>query len=102
MNNFDHPNIVKLLGVSFADEPHHLVIELMEGGDLLGFLRSSRPTEVMPSQLSLKELICMMVDVGRGGSYLEANKHVHRDLAARNCLISSRSSSMRITKIGNF
>uniref|UniRef100_A0A914C3G4 receptor protein-tyrosine kinase n=1 Tax=Acrobeloides nanus TaxID=290746 RepID=A0A914C3G4_9BILA len=102
MNNFDHPNIVKLLGVSFADEPHHLVIELMEGGDLLGFLRTSRPTEVMPSQLSLKELICMMVDVGRGGSYLEANKHVHRDLAARNCLISSRSSSMRITKIADF
>lgn len=62
----------------------------------------SRPSECLPSQLSLYELIGMMVDVGRGAAYLEANRHVHRDLAARNCLISSRNSNTRITKIGNF
>lgn len=44
----------------------------------------------------------MMVDIGRGAVYLEANNHVHRDLAARNCLISSRNSHSRITKIGIF
>ncbi|VDK54323.1 unnamed protein product [Anisakis simplex] len=102
MNNFDHPNIVKLMGVSLESEPYYLIIELMEGGDLLGFLRSSRPSDCLPSQLSLCELIDMMVDVGRGGSYLEANRHVHRDLAARNCLISSRNSHARVTKIADF
>uniref|UniRef100_A0A0M3KEM2 receptor protein-tyrosine kinase n=1 Tax=Anisakis simplex TaxID=6269 RepID=A0A0M3KEM2_ANISI len=101
-SNFDHPNIVKLMGVSLESEPYYLIIELMEGGDLLGFLRSSRPSDCLPSQLSLCELIDMMVDVGRGGSYLEANRHVHRDLAARNCLISSRNSHARVTKIADF
>ncbi|VBB28688.1 unnamed protein product, partial [Acanthocheilonema viteae] len=102
MNSFDHPNIVKLLGVSLETEPYFLIIELMEGGDLLGFLRSSRPSDCLPSQLSLYELIGMMVDVGRGAAYLEVKKRVHRDLAARNCLISSRNSNTRITKIADF
>uniref|UniRef100_A0A914ZLI3 receptor protein-tyrosine kinase n=1 Tax=Parascaris univalens TaxID=6257 RepID=A0A914ZLI3_PARUN len=69
MNNFDHPNIVKLMGVSLESEPYYLIIELMEGGDLLGFLRSSRPSDCLPSQLSLCELIDMMVDVGRGADF---------------------------------
>uniref|UniRef100_A0A1I8EBK5 receptor protein-tyrosine kinase n=1 Tax=Wuchereria bancrofti TaxID=6293 RepID=A0A1I8EBK5_WUCBA len=99
MNSFDHPNIVKLLGVSLETEPYFLIVELMEGGDLLGFLRSSRPSDCFPSQLSLYELIGMMVDVGRGAAYLEVKKRIHRDLAARNCLISSRNSNTRITKI---
>uniref|UniRef100_A0AC35FXV0 Protein kinase domain-containing protein n=1 Tax=Panagrolaimus sp. PS1159 TaxID=55785 RepID=A0AC35FXV0_9BILA len=102
MNNFDHPNIVKLLGVCFQDVPHLLIIELMEGGDLLKFLRSCRPMDTAPSQLSLNEIFSIMIDVGRGCAYLEMNKHVHRDLAARNCLITSRSSSMRVTKIADF
>ncbi|EJD76761.1 TK protein kinase [Loa loa] len=102
MNSFDHPNIVKLLGVSLETEPYFLIIELMEGGDLLGFLRSSRPSDCLPSQLSLYELIGMMVDIGRGAAYLEVKKRVHRDLAARNCLISSRNSNTRITKIADF
>lgn len=43
----------------------------------------------------------MLIDIGRGGAYLESNRHVHRDLAARNCLISSRNPHPhRVTKIG--
>lgn len=91
---------MKLLGVSLDSEPHFLVIELMEGGDLHAFLKWSRPEGSTPSHLCLKEMLSMMVDVGRGCAYLEENKHVHRDLAARNCLISSRYSSTRVTKIG--
>ncbi|KAK0410497.1 hypothetical protein QR680_005159 [Steinernema hermaphroditum] len=102
MNNFDHPNIVRLLGVSFDSEPNFLIIELMEGGDLLAFLRSSRPRGSLPSQLSLLDLLTMMIDIGRGCAYLEMNKHVHRDLAARNCLISSRNAQLRVTKIADF
>jgi proto-oncogene tyrosine-protein kinase ROS len=77
-SNFDHPNIVKLLGVCIDSEPHYLLIELIEGGDLLSYLRSSRPTETMPSQLSLKDLLAMMIDLGNGAAYLEMQKHVHR------------------------
>ncbi|TKR60741.1 hypothetical protein L596_027940 [Steinernema carpocapsae] len=102
MNNFDHPNIVRLLGVAFDSDPNFLIIELMEGGDLLAFLRASRPRHSLPSQLSLLDLLAMMIDIGRGCAYLEMNKHVHRDLAARNCLISSRNAQLRVTKIADF
>uniref|UniRef100_A0A7E4UPM6 receptor protein-tyrosine kinase n=1 Tax=Panagrellus redivivus TaxID=6233 RepID=A0A7E4UPM6_PANRE len=102
MNNFDHPNIVKLLGVCFEAEPHWLILELMEGGDLLNFLRQCRPRDTAPSQLSLSEIFSIMIDIGRGCAYLEMNRHVHRDLAARNCLITSTSSPMRVTKIADF
>ncbi|CAJ0589937.1 unnamed protein product [Cylicocyclus nassatus] len=101
MNNFDHPNIVKLLGVCMEGPKEYLILELMEGGDLLNFLKASSPTESFPSQLSLRDVLSMLVDIGRGGAYLESNRHVHRDLAARNCLISSKSPHpRRVTKIG--
>uniref|UniRef100_A0A183CJK0 Protein-tyrosine-phosphatase n=1 Tax=Globodera pallida TaxID=36090 RepID=A0A183CJK0_GLOPA len=79
-----------------------LVLELMDGGDMRNFLRQSRPYRNRPSRVSLRELIAMIVDVGRGCVYLEKYKHVHRDLAARNCLISSTTSLQRVTKIADF
>ncbi|VDO43743.1 unnamed protein product [Haemonchus placei] len=100
-SNFDHPNIVKLLGVCLEGPKEYLILELMEGGDLLNFLKASSPTDSYPSQLSLRDVLSMLIDIGRGGAYLESIRHVHRDLAARNCLISSRTSrSNRVTKIG--
>ncbi|KAK6756999.1 hypothetical protein RB195_015058 [Necator americanus] len=101
MNNFDHPNIVKLLGVCLEGPKEYLILELMEGGDLLNFLKASSPTDSFPSQLSLRDVLSMLIDIGRGGAYLESNQHVHRDLAARNCLISSGTPHRnRVTKIG--
>ncbi|CAK5124528.1 unnamed protein product [Meloidogyne enterolobii] len=102
MNNFDHPNIVKLLGVNMEQGEHFLVLELMDGGDLLGFLRECRPKKGRSSRLCLRDLIAIAVDVGRGCVHLETYKHVHRDLAARNCLISSKTSPQRVTKIADF
>ncbi|KAK6052851.1 fibronectin type III domain protein [Cooperia oncophora] len=101
--NFDHPNIVKLLGVCLEGPKEYLILELMEGGDLLNFLKASSPTDSYPSQLSLRDVLSMLIDIGRGGAYLESIRHVHRDLAARNCLISSRTPrSHRVTKIADF
>ncbi|KRY72990.1 Protein roller-3 [Trichinella pseudospiralis] len=102
MSHFDHPNIVALRGVCFETEPHWIILELMEAGDLLKYLRSVRATNSMPSQVSLKDLLCIAIDVARGCTYLEEIHHVHRDLAARNCLITSRNPTMRVVKIGDF
>ncbi|XP_003375286.1 putative kinase domain protein [Trichinella spiralis] len=102
MSHFDHPNIVALRGVCFETEPHWIILELMEAGDLLKYLRSVRATNSMPSQVSLKDLLCIAIDVARGCTYLEEIHHVHRDLAARNCLITSRNPAMRVVKIGDF
>lgn len=46
MSTFDDENIVKLLGVCLESEPLWIIIELMEAGDLLTYLRTVRPTEV--------------------------------------------------------
>ncbi|VDM58303.1 unnamed protein product [Angiostrongylus costaricensis] len=63
----------------------------------------SSPTDSSPSQLSLRDVLSMLIDVGRGCAYLESNRHVHRDLAARNCLISSKTPHHhRVTKIADF
>ena len=58
MSQFDSDYIVKLLGVCIDKDPYYLLLELMNRGDLVGFLRKSRPTRVSrdcidASQLSL-------------------------------------------------
>ncbi|KAI3416765.1 protein tyrosine kinase activity protein [Globodera pallida] len=60
-------------------------IILVTRTNLLVCLR--RPYRNRPSRVSLRELIAMIVGVGRGCVYLEKYKHVHRDLAARNCCL---------------
>lgn len=39
LEQYDHPNIVKLIGICSAKEPIYIVMELMLGGDFLTFLR---------------------------------------------------------------
>ncbi|PAV75250.1 hypothetical protein WR25_17691 [Diploscapter pachys] len=101
MNNFDHPSIVKLLGVCLNTIPELLITEYMDCGDLLTFLRSSVPTDSTASEVSLRDLLSIIIDVNRGAAYLEMNKHVHRNIAAKNCLISKQSNNL-ITKLGDF
>lgn len=45
-SKFDHPHILKLLGVCLLNEPQYLILELMEGGDLLSYLRGARKQKV--------------------------------------------------------
>lgn len=49
MGQFNSEFIVRLLGVCFDVEPYYLLMELMNAGDLLSFLRASRPNKVMVS-----------------------------------------------------
>lgn len=46
MSNFKHEHILSLLGVCLDNDPQFIILELMEGGDLLSFLRNSRPSVV--------------------------------------------------------
>ena len=42
MSNFRHPHILQFMGISFDDDMSCIVMELMDGGDLLSVLRSCR------------------------------------------------------------
>ncbi|XP_044258516.1 proto-oncogene tyrosine-protein kinase ROS isoform X1 [Tribolium madens] len=101
MSNFKHEHILQLLGVCLDNDPHFIIMELMQGGDLLTYLRSSRNPNTDTPSLSLIELLKMCVDVAKGCRYLEEMHFVHRDLACRNCLVSSKDPD-RIVKIGDF
>lgn len=53
MSNFRHKHILSLLGVCLDNDPHFIIMELMEAGDLLGYLRARRPMLVRKSHLNL-------------------------------------------------
>lgn len=46
MNNFKHKHILQLIGVCLDNDPNFIIMELMEEGDLLSYLRKNRPTSV--------------------------------------------------------
>ncbi|XP_052417407.1 tyrosine-protein kinase Fes/Fps isoform X1 [Carassius gibelio] len=92
LKQYDHPNIVKLIGVCTQKQPIYIIMELVQGGDFLSFLRTEG------HNLRTKMLIKMAENVASGMAYLESKKCIHRDLAARNCLVGERS----VVKISDF
>lgn len=110
MSNFKHDHILRLIGICLSNNNNllYIVMELMQGGDLLSFLRNNRPTSSKPTtSLMLSDLVCMCVDVASGCRYLEEKHFVHRDIAARNCLVKNLpidedGHCRRVVKIGDF
>ncbi|XP_071782213.2 tyrosine-protein kinase receptor TYRO3 [Centroberyx gerrardi] len=92
MKNFDHDNVVRLLGVTLEREqdsplPIPLVIlPFMKHGDLRRFLIAMRYGDI-PMFVPLQSLLRFMIDIAAGMEYLSSQGFLHRDLAARNCML---------------
>ncbi|NWR36349.1 FES kinase, partial [Tachuris rubrigastra] len=93
LKQYRHPNIVRLIGVCTQKQPIYIVMELVQGGDFLSFLRSEGP------HLRVKELVRMTENAAAGMEYLESKHCIHRDLAARNCLVTERNT-LKISDFG--
>lgn len=93
LKQYDHPNIVKLIGVCTQRQPIYIVMELVSGGDFLSFLRRKK------DELKTKQLLRFAVDAAAGMAYLESKNCIHRDLAARNCLVGE-SNVLKISDFG--
>ncbi|XP_071955020.1 proto-oncogene tyrosine-protein kinase ROS-like [Antedon mediterranea] len=104
MGNFKHPNILALLGVCLDNDPQYIILELMEGGDLLNYIRGARGVAGGPAKLTLLNLVDIVIDVAEGCKYLESMHFVHRDIAARNCLVTTKEYDVSncSVKIGDF
>ncbi|KAM0730384.1 Tyrosine-protein kinase transforming protein ros [Formica fusca] len=103
MKYFRHKHVLRLLAICLDPEIPSIVLELMETGDLLQYLRDSRKLQPSDSQaLRLQDLFAICEDVARGCRYLEDLRFVHRDLACRNCLVSAGDRENRVVKIGDF
>ncbi|XP_034126553.1 tyrosine-protein kinase Fer isoform X2 [Drosophila guanche] len=92
LKQYDHPNIVKLIGICVQKQPIMIVMELVLGGSLLTYLRKNS------NGLSARQQMGMCRDAAAGMRYLESKNCIHRDLAARNCLVDLEHS----VKISDF
>jgi len=92
LKQYEHPNIVRFIGICVQKQPIMIVMELVPGGSLLNYLRSNA------DKLPTKALLGMCVDAASGMEYLESKNCIHRDLAARNCLIGETN----VVKISDF
>uniref|UniRef100_A0A8C6UTE0 receptor protein-tyrosine kinase n=1 Tax=Neogobius melanostomus TaxID=47308 RepID=A0A8C6UTE0_9GOBI len=116
MAEFDHPNIVKLLGVCAVGKPMCLMFEYMAHGDLNEFLRRRAPaqssrtvsrasmsfrsctSESESNLLNCDQQFYISKQIAAGMAYLSERKFVHRDLATRNCLVGEEM----VVKIADF
>ncbi|XP_055333200.1 ALK tyrosine kinase receptor-like isoform X2 [Paramacrobiotus metropolitanus] len=99
VSRFHHPNIVQCFGVSFAQNPKYIILELLSGGDVRSFLRSYRNSKTCT--VTMLELLEISADIAKGCQYLEQHHFVHRDIAARNCLLTTTERS-RVAKVADF
>ncbi|EJU05321.1 kinase-like protein [Dacryopinax primogenitus] len=88
LRDFDHPNIVRFLGVSVPENtretPVMIISELCANGDLYDYIRNVPPPP-------LKKVIGIMLDIASGLRYLHELKPavIHRDCKSSNILITT-------------
>eukprot|EP00041_Stephanoeca_diplocostata_P029852 m.889599 g.889599 ORF g.889599 m.889599 type:complete len:1676 (+) comp23645_c0_seq10:289-5316(+) len=92
MAQFDHPNIIRLVGVVTDAQPIMIVVELAEGGSLFEYLRKH--------SVSNATRFGMAIDVADGMQYLENCGFIHRDLATRNVLLTKPNLTCKIGDFG--
>ncbi|XP_076059773.1 protein tyrosine kinase 2 Fak isoform X9 [Oratosquilla oratoria] len=85
MQQFDHPNIIKLIGIC-SESPIWIVMELARHGEMRAYLQNNK------HRLELSTLILYAYQLSTALSYLESKKFVHRDIAARNVLVYSHEN----------
>ena len=82
---FDHINIVNLLGVVTTGQPLLIVLELCPRGELKKL--------VMKKRVPLKTKLDLLFGVAKGMEYLCSLQFIHRDLAARNVLVDAQMNA---------
>eukprot|EP01134_Creolimax_fragrantissima_P001819 CFRG1819T1 len=84
MAQLKHSNIVRVIGISGADENEKaelcIIMEYLPGGDLKQYL-------VDYPHISTAERLWFTSQIASGCQYIASKGLVHRDIAARNCLI---------------
>ncbi|XP_017770626.1 PREDICTED: tyrosine-protein kinase-like otk [Nicrophorus vespilloides] len=83
-----HENITKLHGLCREEEPHYMILEYTDWGDLKQFLVATQKGS--PPALTPVQCVAVIQQVAQALDQISNERFVHRDLAARNCLITSK------------
>jgi len=112
---FNHPNVITLLGTCVKNEPMYLIYEYLEYGPLNAFLQSvssawtdfqildnvtdyddrdvsSSPMSGALNQssdvLTIDDLFSFAIQIASGMEHITSKGFIHKDLAARSCHVS--------------
>mmetsp|Transcript_13860 Transcript_13860/g.13816 ORF Transcript_13860/g.13816 Transcript_13860/m.13816 type:complete len:551 (+) Transcript_13860:79-1731(+) len=94
MRTCDHPNIIKLYEVHEADKHVHLVMEVLEGGELFNRIRNK-------GTYTEADAIKIMRNILDAMAYLHERRIVHRDLKPENLILASPDDDYDV-KIADF
>jgi serine/threonine protein kinase len=84
MAQFEHSNVVALVGVVTRSDPYLCVLEYMEHGNLQSWLQNHAKEGI-----ELEQKVAFARDAAAGLAYLHERNFIHRDVAARNLLLDS-------------
>ena len=74
MKKFKHKNLVQLIGVCTRKAPFYIIMEFLEGGNLLDYLRDLEKSKDLDSPM----LMYFAAQVASAMTYLKEMKFVHR------------------------
>lgn len=113
-SEFQHQNVIKLIGVCTQTPRKCMIFEYMDLGNLKDILRQSdpnKPDKCSPTSssssldrasssvvLTPTNFLFCCLQVAQGLNYLAGLKFVHRDVATRNCLVNHQY----VVKIADF
>ena len=94
MRFMDHPNVIKLYEVYETSKYVHLMLQLMEGGELFERIRRKQLYKESDAVPIMKNFITAL-------AYLHQHQIVHRDLKPENLIFESNGDNSDI-KIADF
>jgi serine/threonine protein kinase len=92
MAQLRHPNIVAVMNAGIEDDIHFIVMEYIEGGNLL-YLINKKKT------LPVQDAIGITTDILQALDFAKSNSIVHRDIKPENILIDS-SGHAKLADLG--
>jgi abelson tyrosine-protein kinase 1 len=86
MKKLKHKNLVQLIGVCTREAPFYIIMEFMQGGNLLDYLRDPDKSK----DLDVAMLMNFAIQVASAMTYLEEMKFIHRCVNCRVCLYTKK------------
>ncbi|XP_028851689.1 serine/threonine-protein kinase Chk2 isoform X2 [Denticeps clupeoides] len=94
LKRIDHPCLIKTEDFFQTDDSYYIVLEYMEGGELLDRIKGKGQLDETYAKLYFYQML-------RGMEYLHQNDIIHRDLKPENVLLSSHDD-VCLVKITDF